>query len=444
MGSLSLCSDFAESDKSPNSDEINEMMGCNAVARCSGSPTSCTFGWIFRAVTVMGRKKNTLIGLLLAATGFAVNAQQAPAQTPFLLAEPTESAGFRTVSLRNDQGTTAASQEALTPINFARLSDSQGCDGDDWTGCDDIRGNCCSPWWAHRTGVFGEWLYLTAGGTDTQFAIEQNGTNAAASPTGPVGRTNIGAHAGVRVGLSLALSEQSSLGVSYAYWHGDTHDSIVATGNNVLNSSLIHPSTATVGATSLEANADQSINFHVVDSFYRQVYCASDRGVINWNLGLRYANLEQGLTGRQTVSVATGLTTVDTDVDFDGIGIVAGLDGERRFRQTGLLVYGKVLGSLLAGEWKADYRQTNQFGGGVIANRYEDFRVSPVIDTELGVGWAGGTNDCFRVTTGFLFSSWFNTVNNRDYIDAVRAGDYVDLEQSITFSGLTVRGELRF
>ncbi|MFN9916494.1 MAG: Lpg1974 family pore-forming outer membrane protein, partial [Pirellulaceae bacterium] len=87
------------------------------------------------------------------------------------------------------------------------------------------------------------------------------------------------------------------------------------------------------------------------------------------------------------MSVATGLTSVTTDIDFDGFGILAGLDGERRSKCCGGLLYGKVIGSLLAGDWRADYRQTNQFGGGVIANHFEDFRVTPTLDAELGFGW---------------------------------------------------------
>ncbi len=206
---------------------------------------------------------------------------------------------------------------------------------------------------------------------------------------------------------------------------------------------MIHPSTATTGAASLEANATQLANFQFADLMVRRVYRSSDCGVINWNAGLRYGNLEQGLSANQTVSVATGLTNVTTDIDFNGFGIIGGLDGARHSTHTGFLVYGRALGSLLAGNWQADYRQSNQFGGGVIANRYDDYRVTPVVDTELGVGWqsCGGG---LRVTTGYLFSTWFNAVTNRDYIQSVRSGDMLNLDDNLTFSGLSLRTDLRF
>ncbi len=175
----------------------------------------------------------------------------------------------------------------------------------------------------------------------------------------------------------------------------------------------------------------------------RRVYRSSDCGVINWNAVCVMATWSKGSSLIQTVSVATGLTNVTTDIDFNGFGIIGGLDGARHSTHTGFLVYGRALGSLLGGNWQADYRQTNQFGGGVIANRYDDYRVTPVVDTELGVGWQSCTG-CLRVTTGYLFSTWFNAVTTRDYIQSVRTGNMLNLDDNLTFSGLTLRTELRF
>ncbi len=302
---------------------------------------------------------------------------------------------------------------------------------------------CCTPWWAHRTGGFGEVLYLSAGNSDLIYAVEQTGPVAAASPTGPTGISNIGEHVGYRVGFSLAQNDCCSLNASFARWDGQTTSVLNATGTNVLNSLVIHPSTATTGAASLQSKAIQSATFQFADVSLRKVYKASNAGVLNWNAGLRYGNMEQGLSADQIVSVATGRTNVNTDIDFNGFGILGGLDGTRYSHDTGLLVYGKALGSLLAGKWVADYRQTNQFGGGVIANHYDDFRVSPVIDTEIGVGWQNCSGR-LRLTTGYLFSTWFNTVTTRDYIHSVRTANLLNLDDNLSFSGLTAKIDYRF
>ncbi len=322
------------------------------------------------------------------------------------------------------------------------------CAGSSCTRCDGL-GTCqpcnngCEPWWSHCSNVFGELLYLSPGNSDLIYAVEQTDTTNSASPTGPVGIANVDEAVGYRVGFSKRRSRCSSFNASYARWDADTLTSIEAMGNNVLRSHLIHPSTATVGSESLESSARQLVNFQVVDLSYRRVVRANDLSVINWSGGLRYGNLEQGLQGEQTVSVSTGLTTVNTDIDFDGFGILTGLDGERRSQCCGALIYGKLLGSLLAGNWTADYEQLNQFGGGRIATHFEDYRITPILDAELGFGWHS-CNNRWKITTGYLFSNWFNTISNRDYIRNVRTGDLLDLTDVLTFSGLTFRTEFRF
>ena len=64
--------------------------------------------------------------------------------------------------------------------------------------------------------------------------------------------------------------------------------------------------------------------------------------------GFRYGNMSQDLIARQDVATATGLVTVDTDVDFEGFGLLLGLDAERRSCRTGLMCYSKALSSFLA------------------------------------------------------------------------------------------------
>ena len=81
---------------------------------------------------------------------------------------------------------------------------------------------CCLPWWAHRTGGFGELLYLSAGNSDLIYATEQTGPNPGASPTGPIGVSNIGEHLGYRFGFSVARSNCRSVVLSYARWDGST------------------------------------------------------------------------------------------------------------------------------------------------------------------------------------------------------------------------------
>jgi hypothetical protein len=187
------------------------------------------------------------------------------------------------------------------------------------------------------------------------------------------------------------------------------------------------------------------MRFGLADLAYRHLWKASDCQALNWRAGFLYAGMEQEFDWAQTVpaSVAVGTFTVDTDIDFSGFGMLAGLDYERRSCATGLSCYGSAIGKAVAGKWKASYADSSQLLGGVIANTYDDFRVTPMLELELGMGWS---SKCGRVraNVGYMTSAWYNSVSSRAYIDAVRQGRYVDVDETITFSGLVVGGEYRF
>lgn len=302
----------------------------------------------------------------------------------------------------------------------------------------------CSPWYAHRSGAYGEFLYLSPGNSDILYAREQTDPQppGAGSPTGPLGIVNIDESAGYRFGVTKCRDACSSWYAGFTRWDGASTHSITAIGQNVLDPVLLHPSTLTNGATGQQSNATEWMSFQFIDAGMRRIYSAGPSHAINWSAGMRYGQLNQNLSVNQTISTPTGLTNLSTDIDFYGVGFLAGLDAERQNACTGLLVYAKSSVSMLAGDWRADSRQTNQFGGGVIASRYEDFRLTPVLEGEVGAGWQSESGKV-RLTGGFLASGWFNSISTRDYIQSFNEGNYVDMNDTISFSGLVTRLELR-
>ena len=303
---------------------------------------------------------------------------------------------------------------------------------------------CCTPWWAHRTGLFGQFLLLRPGNVDQIYTIEQNTVVPGNDPTGPVGRVNVDEESGFRTGLSWAATECTSLVASYSWFEGHSSNTIAATGSNVLISQTIHPSTLNVGTGSLQTSANYNIDFQLIDLGYRHIWKTSDIYAINWLAGFRYGNLEQDLSTLQDLQVAIGEFAVDVDVDFDGFGMMFGVDGERRSSHSGLLVYGKALSSFMAGDWRADYLQINTVtAGGEVANDYEDYRVTPVLELELGFGWQSKCGK-WRAQAGYLTSAWYDAISTRQYVNAVRTTNYVNIDETITFSGLTAGVEARF
>ena len=302
--------------------------------------------------------------------------------------------------------------------------------------------SCPTPWWVHRTSVFAQSLLIRPGNTDLVYAIEQNSVLPGDDPTGPVGRANIDETLAYRVGFSCAASDCTSLVASYTGFSGDTTDRIIAAPGDVLNSQIIHPSEITVGAASLQSSATYGLDFQLIDLAYRHRLKASNIYAVNWLAGFRYGNMEQVLSSQQEIQVATGPITNSANVEFGGFGMLFGLDGERRSSLTGLSIYGRAIGALLAGDWSARYVQTNNIiNGGIIANGYEDYRVTPVSELEVGFGWQSN-GGMIRASLGYMTSFWHDAVSMRNYIDAVRATNYHSIEETITFSGFTAGLEI--
>jgi len=321
-----------------------------------------------------------------------------------------------------------AEQEAVPPL---------GADG---FGCD-----CCSnPLWCYRNSVFFDLLYLRPGNIDYVYAVEQTGTLPTDSPTGPVGRVGFDRALGYRFGFNYALSDCSGIQASYTWFQDGTNDVINATPGTVLVFQPGLPSLPNVGAGSIQAAARYDIRFQQLDVDYRGLLYGTCNSAVNYFAGLRYANLNQRLTAQENIGVPIGLSTVRTELNFDGFGIGFGLDGMRRSAYSGLLIYGRASSSFVAGEFKADFRQTSQFGPtAVLGNTLVDYRVLTILQSELGAGWQ---NQCgnIRITAGYMFAGWFNALTTGSYTPGVQSRQFNNLNETITFDGVVTRFEWLF
>jgi hypothetical protein len=228
--------------------------------------------------------------------------------------------------------------------------------------------NCapCPPCPPRRFGVFAEALFLRPGGADVVYAIEQTGTDPLlSSPTGQVGSTSPDIATGARIGGSWLLRSGAEARATYTWLPSETTSSIVARTGTVLASQVTHPSLPNVGTNSLSASALQNIDQQLLDFDYTARLCSGCDTEVRYLAGVRFARLEQRFTAQQLTGVATGLSTVSTDIKFDGFGVRLGLEGERRNSCNGLLIYGRGVTNFLGGEFNAAYGQVNQFGGAV-------------------------------------------------------------------------------
>ena len=184
---------------------------------------------------------------------------------------------------------------------------------------------------------------------------------------------------------------------TYWYYRSATSDPLTLPGGTGwIRPEVTHPNTPAADFDKLAAAADYEINFQMVDASYRAILFRDSSYSVNYLVGLRYAHLDQQFRGAFTV---LGERTVDTNIQFNGIGARVGLDGEQLVGR-GFLVYGQAFGNLLAGRFSADFQQEFNLAGVEATAGIEDNRVVPQVELELGLGRTRAASYGFgRVTT---------------------------------------------
>jgi hypothetical protein len=294
--------------------------------------------------------------------------------------------------------------------------------------------------WEHQSSIVGDFLYLSPFGVDTLYGMAVDGFGASAVPTGSTAVADPVFQPGFRVGGSHRLSDVSSLTATFWHYESDSRGGLdLPGGSGFVRSEVVHPNTLNVASDGLAATANYGIDFQMVDVAYRKVLRHGDHYAINGSFGLRYANLDQDFGS--TFSVL-GTTTVDTEIDFDGLGPRIGLDAELEL-DDGWLLYGQGAANFLTGEFRGTYRQDNVLTGPLASVNVSDDRIVSQLELELGFGWRNqeGTLGIF---SGYYLGSWLNTMTTSTLIDAVQTNDFDNMDETLGFGGLTVRVELRY
>lgn len=321
---------------------------------------------------------------------------------------------------------------------------SEGCDPCDGYACD------CAPCQPQGVPcfVFGEFLYIRASDADVAHAQQQNGTGGAGTvPFGRIGTVEMDYHPAYRVGGGIGLDGCSTLSISYTHFDGDSFDRLdsptIPGGGGAVGSLVHHPATAlTASAGPLDATYD--ISYQLADLMFRDVWRSGPCHVLNYSLGALYANLDQefaqiGIFGGSSA----GAINTNTDIEFDGGGIKAGLDGERWLGGR-LSIYGKASAAALSGQFNSRFDQQNVTTDALLAQAiWKDNRVISLVEYEIGLA-VTSCNQCWRLSTGYMFQHWGNVVTTSNFIDGVQADNYTDLSDTISFDGLTTRLEARF
>ncbi len=300
---------------------------------------------------------------------------------------------------------------------------------------------CCDPFWAHRSSMFGEWLYLRVRNDGVANALPQNGVGPGAVPFGKVDSNNPTYQPeGFRIGGTLALNRCSSLYAAYTYWQGISNGSTFANPPLVVHSLLTLPQTGTAASDGTAAFSRYNVRFQFADLGYRRLIAGGNNWFVNYAVGARYANLYQ-LYGQAQVNGPTQ-TGVSSNIGMDAAGGRVGLMGARKATCTGFFFYGNAFANILAGNFRASYMQVNNLSGVQGFATWQSFRPVPILEYELGAGWVS-PNGKWRLSGGYYFAAWFNVISTSTYINAVQTNNYGPLStaNNITFDGLVVRAQ---
>jgi len=337
----------------------------------------------------------------------------------------------------------AAEAEATDPAPIYQMSPcgsscSTGCAP---MGCTQSCGSCgqrVQPW------IFADYLYLSATDVDTNYTIPVNALGTTGTPVGAAAFASPGYDSGFRVGGGWGLDGCTSIVGTYWWFESEESDAValdpaVSGTTQFLSPVLFDPATINVTGESARAEAFYDIDFQMVDLAVQRIISCGCSHEISAFAGARWGQLDQEL--RTNYSILGG-TTVDSTIDFDGIGPRLGLNGEFR-TDSGFFAYGQGAGNFLVGTFDADFLQQNTFAGIQSNTSFEDDRIVSVLELELGVGWqtSGGM---LRVRGGYYISSWFNAMTMPEVIAGVHDRNLNDVSESLTFNGLTTRLELRF
>ncbi len=319
--------------------------------------------------------------------------------------------------------------------------------GTSWLGGNTLLGGPIPPSFIHRYTVFGEFLYIQPRNAEVAYALPIDGPVAPVLGNEvPVGATLVvdpDYDTAFRAGFNLALDKGSSIAAQYTRIRSEATSSATVEAPNLLRSLVSHPLGANAATDTLDAAAMQNIDLDTIDVDFRSLMFGCEGNcayAINYLVGAEYAMLDQRFNSSFTT---IGTTTVGTNIEFDGIGMRFGLQGERFWPGSGVFVYGNGISNLLFGEFSAMYAQSSTFNGVEAMTSWRAGRIVPVLDFEIGAGWLI-LNRHLRLSAGYRVSTWFNVVKTDEWINAVQTSEFTNLDGTLTFDGLVGRAEWLF
>jgi len=316
--------------------------------------------------------------------------------------------------------------------------------------------------WTNKYFAWGEFLYLKPRNAEVAYAVPVNAAAAAGTvgppavpgafvQAGPVHAVELDYQPAFRTGFGFLLSPRSAIAVSYSQFDRKTVDTVLTgnPGGPIIIDSLVtspnSPATAAANAY-FGAGAELETRFKILDIDYRGLLVYNPQWQVNYVVGARWGNLEQHFASAFAPLVGNSNQILQAESEFDGGGLKLGLETLRFHPTTQFFFYGKGYASFLAGQFRTRYDfQPNDGVTAPTTTAFNIGRLVTMLDLETGLGWQNYTGN-FRVSAGYMFNSWFNTIRVSDVINSVQANNFTqpasNVNGLVTFDGLVTKVEV--
>lgn len=299
-----------------------------------------------------------------------------------------------------------------------------------------------------RFTMFGDYLYLHPTDVDVAHAQQQDGLGGAGTvPFGDIGTIGEDYNSGFRVGGSVACGPCSGVVFSYTHFESDSTSSLDAPfipgGAGAVGSLVHHPNAELTGSAG-PVDATYDIDYQLADLMCRSIWRCGCNYEVHYMVGAQFGHLDQDFSQNGIFGGSLGgAIDTSTSIDFDGGGLKAGLDAERRFSH-GLGAYGRVTAAAMSGRFRSRYTMYNQSTDQLLAQaNWKDDRVIGQFECEIGMSIASCDNH-WKLSAGYMFSQWANVVTTPEFMQAVQYDNYVRVGDHIGFDGLVSRLECQW
>lgn len=253
-----------------------------------------------------------------------------------------------------------------------------------------------------------DYLLLQARRRDLDFAIVA--PTRSGLPTGTMESVNWASNSGYRVGGGFRSPLSGwELASYYTYFHTSTNRSVASPAGGTLYATVTHP--GFIDAVD-NAGAGSNLNYNVLDVDIARRFSVSDGFLVRVSAGGRFAWIDQNFNVLYDGQSA-GRAVVSSPINFNGAGVRVGADGTWTVSR-GFGFYGRMAGSLLAGDFRTRLFEANNGGAAVISDVTDRFRkVAPVAELGIGASWQG---EHVQARIGYEITNWFGLVDSPDFV----------------------------